>query len=111
VKMTRGGGRTAVAATLIAMTLQGCAWVKLTPDGENVRLLDSTQVSACRHLGTTTATLKDRVIGLKRNEEKVRRELAMLARNAAPELGGDTIVAAGEPENGRQTFDIYRCMP
>ncbi|MDX9740616.1 MAG: DUF4156 domain-containing protein [Gammaproteobacteria bacterium] len=100
-----------VIAAVGALLLQGCSWVRLTPEGENIRLLDRDQVAACTHLGTTTATLKDTVAGFRRNDEKVRRELATLARNAASELGGDTIVPATEPEGGRQTFDVYHCMP
>jgi hypothetical protein len=111
VNASMGMGRVAIISALGAVILQGCAWVKLTPEGDNIRVLDREQVTECRHLGTTTATLKDTVAGFKRNDEKVRRELASLARNAAPELGGDTIVPATEPENGRQTFDVYRCMP
>ena len=111
--MTNGRIRAAGLAAMMAaaIALQGCTWVRLSPEGENVLLLDRDQVAACTHLGTSTATLKDTVAGFKRNDEKVRRELATLARNAATELGGDTIVPATEPENGRQTFDVYRCMP
>jgi hypothetical protein len=111
VNKVMGMERVVIVSALGAVMLQGCAWVKLTPEGDNVRVLDREEVAECRHLGTTTATLKDTVAGFKRNEEKVRRELTSLARNAAPELGGDTIVPATEPENGRQTFDVYRCMP
>lgn len=109
--MGNSGRRAMVAGTLVALALQGCAWVKLTPEGENIRLLGQDEVGACTHVGSTTATLKHTIAGFHRSDARMQREFAALARNAASELGGDTVVPASEPENGRQTFDIYRCMP
>ena len=98
------------AAAALALALQGCAWVKLTPEGEKARVLSAEEVANCTKLGVTTSTLKADVAGFRRNEEKVRKELATLARNAASDLGGDTVVPITEPEGGRQTFDVYRCL-
>lgn len=111
--MTMGNSmrRAIVAGAVAALALQGCAWVRLTPEGENIRLLEQDQVEACTHVGTSTATLKDTIAGFHRNDAKVQRELATLARNAASELGGDTVVPVSVPENGRQIFEVYRCMP
>ena len=103
--------RAILAGALAALALQGCAWVKPTPEGENIRLLGQDEVGACTHVSTTTATLKHTIAGFHRNEAKVQRELATLARNAASELGGDTVVPTSEPEDERQTFEVYRCMP
>lgn len=95
---------------VLSMALQACAWVALTPEGEKVRVLDADEVTSCRELGTTTSMLRDSVAGVRRSEGKVREELRMLARNAAVDMGGDTIVPVGEPDGGRQVFAVYRCV-
>ena len=51
-----------------------------------------------------------RRLRIDRNREKVRKELETLARNHTDELNGDTIVPASAIENGKQTFDVYRCI-
>ncbi len=96
---------------LIALLLMGVKWVKLTPEGEKVRVLEPAEVSTCKKLGRTKVSLKDDyVFGIKRSEKKVKKELAILGRNSAAEMGGDTIVAAGEPQEGKQTFTVYKCI-
>jgi hypothetical protein len=49
----------------------------------------------------------DRVV-VNRKFEKVEEELRILARNRAA-VRGDTLVAAGPPVKGEQTFNVYRC--
>lgn len=99
-----------VSGLLVAAMLSACTWVKLTPSGEKVRVLSATEVSSCKKLGKTRAMLKDTIAGIKRSEEKVRNELETLARNSAAEMNGDTIVPASEIEEGKQVFDVYRCV-
>lgn len=90
--------------------LAGCSWVKLTPEGEKVRVLSVTEVSSCKKLGKTTVSLKSTIAGFERNEEKVKTELETLARNRAIDLGGDTVVPVSKISKGQQTFGIYRCV-
>jgi len=90
--------------------LMACSWVKLTPEGEKVRVLSEAQVSACKNLGKTTANVADKVAGLPRKEHIVRENLQVLARNAAAEMGGDTIVPSTPIQQGKQSFDVYRCV-
>lgn len=94
----------------VLLLQQSCAWVKLTPEGEKVRVLDAAEVSSCREIGTTTSSVKADIAGIGRKEAKVRSELEGLARNAAAGMNGDTIVPLGAPENGKQTFGVYRCV-
>lgn len=94
---------------VISILLNGCAWVKLTPDGEAVQLLTKDQVSNCKEVGGTTVSVKDKIIGVKRKSEHVQDELIILAKNSAARMAGDTIVKNSEVENGEQTFEIYRC--
>jgi len=93
----------------MALSLNACTWVDLTPAGEKVRVSTAEQVQSCTKKGKTTVSIKAEVAGIDRNHEKVKAELETLARNSAVDLNGDTVVPASEIKNGRQTFDVYRC--
>ncbi|MBI1422925.1 MAG: DUF4156 domain-containing protein [Gammaproteobacteria bacterium] len=90
--------------------LMACSWVKLTPSGEKVRVLSDAEVAHCKKLGKTTANVTNKVAGLERKEKIVQENLEVLARNAAAEMGGDTIVPIGLVQGGQQTFNVYRCI-
>jgi hypothetical protein len=90
--------------------LMACSWVKLSPEGEKVRVLAPTEVSSCKKIGKTTVSVADNVAGLERKEHIVKENLETLARNAAPDMGGDTVVPAEPIKDGKQTFDVYRCV-
>ena len=96
----------------LALTLGACSWVELTPGGEKARVLTPMDVENCAKVGTTTVQTQDTVGGLVyRSSETVTEELETLARNAAEELGGDTVVPVSEIEEGQQTFAVYKCVP
>lgn len=95
---------------LLAVTASGCAWTKLTPYGEQARVLRPDQVSSCKPLGTTTAQVAAKVLGIPRPQRDIEHDLQTLARNALQGVHGDTIVPVGKPVNGRQTFSLYRCI-
>jgi hypothetical protein len=99
-------------ASLTVFFLAGCtSFVKLTPEGEDVRIGVADTVISCQMTGTTTVEILAKVI-VNRSPEKVALELRSLARNRAADRG-DTIVEAGaiKRSNGdaSQTFNIYRC--
>ena len=96
---------------LLAMCLvTACTWVKPTPAGSKVRVLDAAEVESCAYIGKTNVSLMATVGGIERSREKVQQELETLARNSAAEMDGDTIVALEPPAEGRQTFNVYRCV-
>lgn len=95
---------------LLGVAISSCAWVKLTPEGEKVRVLSTEEVGSCKKLGKTTSTLKDKIAGMKRSQSKVEKEMQALARNSAADMGGDTVVPVSEVEDGRQTFEVYKCV-
>ena len=99
-----------LAVLLFAFTLSACTWVELTPEGEKVRVLSQSEVQSCKKKGKTTVSLKDKIAGFDRVKTKVQKELETLGRNTAVELDGDTIVATSEIMDGKQSFDIYRCI-
>ena len=96
-----------VSLTASVLMLSSCTWVKLTSEGENVAILTAEEVSNCTRTGTTTVEVVDRA-WLERNEDKVARELRIMARNRAADRGG-VIVPSTRVVDGEQTFIIYRC--
>ena len=75
----------------------------------DVLLVKAFNVETCKKMGTTTASVKHKVGIFTRSDEKVTEELTTLAKNRAAEMGGDSIVAQGEPVDGSMSFDIYKC--
>jgi hypothetical protein len=70
----------------------------------------SNVIEGCTRVGTTKTRTKLKVGFFTRGEKKVAEELATLARNDAPELGGNTVVADGPVDaDGMQRFSIYDC--
>ena len=96
-------------ALLEGVLLAGCAveWLKLTPQGENVAILQQSEVTNCTPNGSTTVHVVSKVI-INREPDKVQQEVRTLARNNAADRG-DAIVATGPVVNGEQTYNIYRC--
>lgn len=98
------------AVALLVVT--SCTWVSVSPQGDNVRLVAPSDVQGCRSIGRTEVSVRDNlVVGIKRDELKVERELTILGRNSAAEMGGDAITPATEVVNGSRSFDVYKCMP
>jgi hypothetical protein len=91
-----------------ALLLGGCTFTKLTAQGENVAVLQASEVGNCERVTATTINVTSKVV-INRQPAKVAQDLRTMGRNRAAELGGDTIVATSEPRRGEQTFDIYRC--
>lgn len=104
--------RSVTVSTMVLLGVAGCSWVSTTRQGENVRVVSVSEAQGCKNLGQTKVSLRDYIVeGFKRDERKVARELTVLGRNSAAEMGGDTISPASEIVNGSQSFDVYKCMP
>lgn len=95
-----------IGATLL---VSGCATLKLSEGGEKVRVLDPAEVSSCKNLGRTNASVTARVV-FDRPADAVAEELETVARNSAASMGGDTIVPLTVIEEGKQTFVVYKCV-
>ena len=98
--------------TLFASTFfqLACTWAPLSQRGEKVRVLEPYEINSCVKKGKATVSVRDKVAGIERNKKDVTNELQRLARNAAPDLNGDTVVAASPIKMGKQTFHIYKCV-
>ena len=92
-----------------AFLLSACVTTKLTEGGEKIRMLDPGEVSTCKNMARTTSSVPAKFV-FNRPADVVAEELATLARNSASHMGGDTIVPLTVIEDGRQTFEIYKCV-
>ena len=99
------------AAVLLAAMLgaSGCKHVSLDEGAEAVRVIDADEAKSCKRLGTTKVQVLNKVVGFKRGEAKVSKELATLASNRAFELAGNAVAPDDAVENAKQTFGVYRC--
>ncbi len=96
---------------LLAVNGVACTWIDVSEPGEKVRVLAAAEVTLCERVGKTTVHTAAKLAGLDRYPHKIQTELDTLARNSAVDLDGDTVVAVGEPVDGRQVYEVYRCMP
>ena len=92
-----------------AMLLSACSSLKLTEGGEKIRVLEPAEVSTCKNLGRTNASVTARVV-IERPADSIAEELSIVSRNSAARMGGDTIVPLTVIEDGHQTFVVYKCI-
>lgn len=98
-----------IPAAIMAAMLSGCSWVQLQDGAERVNLVSERQAGECERLGRTQVQVAHRVGFIPRNEAAIQENLDDMARNQAVQMGGDTIAALDQAEEGRQGFGIYRC--
>ncbi|MBI3560132.1 MAG: DUF4156 domain-containing protein [Gammaproteobacteria bacterium] len=101
--------RTFIILVITIVVSHGCAWVELSDQGQQVRVIDANAAQNCEHLGQTTATVADSVAGVKRRADIVQANLEKLARNTAADMKGNAVVATSKIVDGKQRFDVYRC--
>ncbi len=94
---------------LVLLVSASCTFVKLTPEGEQVRLSSPEAIAECERIGRTKTRTAPKAWIFPRNEDKVAEELANLARIDAAEMGGTDVAPLGDVAEGRQEFGIYRC--
>lgn len=104
--------RTTVMVTAVAALalLGGCTYVKEQPGAEDVTVLDQGRAEKCNKVGQTKVSVSTQVGFIARGESAIRKDLQILARNSAADIGGDTVAALSEISNGQQTFGIYDCL-
>ncbi len=91
------------------LIISSCATIKLSSGGEKVRILAPNEVSTCKLLGKTSNSVTAKVV-VKRPIETIKKELMIMGRNSASDLGGDTIVPLTVVTDGKQSFNIYKCI-
>lgn len=100
---------TAISLAFALSLSAGCTWVPLSPEGDAVRVKSADEIASCEKLGTTSGTVLNKVLFVRRSRTKVRSELLAQARNRAAKMGGDTVAASGEEVDANQSFGVYRC--
>ncbi|GAB4356080.1 MAG: DUF4156 domain-containing protein [Gammaproteobacteria bacterium] len=95
----------------IAMGVSACTWVPLSQQGAEVQVFPPDEVANCERKGKVTVSVKHKIGAIQRSGEKVARELATLARNAAARMGGNVVSPDSEPKDGSQVFGVYVCPP
>lgn len=93
----------------MAAVASSCTWVKVSEKGSSVAVANAANVRGCTNISELTVSVTSKVGIYKRDADKVATELANLARNDAVAAGGDTIVPSSTIENGKQSFNVYRC--
>lgn len=96
--------------SVAALAAASCALVELTPGGAGVRLASTEAVVTCTNLGRITADVIAKVGFLPRHPDAVQDNINVTARNGAADMGADTIVPSSKIVDGKQTFDVYRCL-
>ena len=98
-----------LVCSMLVLSISACSWVKLTPEGESVRVASKEDITACKKIGKTTVSLKAKIAGINRNKKKIEAELKLLAKNSAASMGGNTVLPVSKTENGEKTFEVYEC--
>lgn len=98
-----------VATTSLLLVACGNSWVQLTPQGQQVQLATTAQISNCQRAGTANVNAADSIGFVQRSARQLQEELVTLARNEAGNIGGNRVVPESTINDGRQTFGIFRC--
>jgi predicted dinucleotide-binding enzyme len=94
---------------LAIIGLAGCTMVKPTEQSDEITLVKAFNVKDCAKLGTTNVSIEQKTGIFSLDDKTATKDLITLAKNRAGAMGGDSIVAKGPIEEGKMTFDIYKC--
>jgi hypothetical protein len=94
---------------LAIISLTSCANVEPTELSKGVTLVKPFNVKDCTKLGTTNVSIKQKAGIFTLDDKAATQDLVNLAKNRAGTMGGDSIVSKGPIEDGKMTFDIYKC--
>lgn len=100
--------RLLIAGTVLA--LAGCSFVSLSPEAEDVRILEPERTADCDRKGKTTVETAARILFIPRGQKAIEEDLDRLARNSAIDLNGDTAYRDTEIEDGEATYEVYDCV-
>lgn len=102
--------RTGALGLLVALVVTGCAFTEVEPEARQVEVLEAARVTNCERLGQTRVSVAHKVGFIPRHANAIQKDLHVLARNSAVDMGGDTVTPMGEPTNGKQTYGVYDCV-
>ncbi|MGZ3236136.1 MAG: DUF4156 domain-containing protein [Burkholderiaceae bacterium] len=95
----------------LAIALNGCssALIDKRVGADLVTVADANQVANCQFKSKVTINVLSKVGFINRSSDNVEANLLQMARNAAIDAHGDTIVKGERADSGTQTFSIYKC--
>lgn len=103
----------AAAAVMVPLAagLNGCAtpFVDKRPMSWQVVVADADKVANCTSKGGVRVAAAAYIWVFKRTDDAIEADLLQLARNAAVDAGGDTLVEGDSPKPGTRNFAIYQC--
>ncbi|QRN42932.1 DUF4156 domain-containing protein [Xanthomonas oryzae pv. oryzae] len=104
--------RVLMLSVLVATTTAACTWVPIEQSGKSVQVLPAGPCSGgMSAAGEVVVTVKSKVGFYNRNPLRVQEELETLARNEAPGANANAVQAQGQPADGSQRFNAFRCPP
>lgn len=97
-------------AILIALLLSGCAFVKLSPEARQVRVISPSVAAAtgCQFLGMNSARGVAIEGGMQAAQVKIRNQVAAAGGNAMV-ITDRNLEQMGQSTHGNITVDAYRC--
>ncbi len=97
---------------LCAITLlTACSFVDLDPQAKDIVVQnDSDALKNCESLGNISVSVWSKAETFQ-SQKTVEDQLDTLAKNQAASLGGNTIKASSEINNGQRTYNVYKCKP
>lgn len=104
-------GMATVWAAVSMLSACSSAFIEKRPMSWEVPVVEPALVANCQSRGGTLVSVAAYLWIVKRGDEAVEENLLQLARNAAIDAGGDTLVRGDSPGAGRRHYDIYRCRP
>jgi hypothetical protein len=98
---------------VLSLVLGGCAsrMIGERIGSDQIALAESAQVAKCQSKGKVNVSVMSEVAFYTRSAESVEANLLQMARNAAIDNGGDTVVKGTSLEYGKRTFEVYKCKP
>jgi len=101
-----------VTSTLIPLLfLFGCAkFIDIIPGSESINVVNKFNADQCILKSTTTVSVLAEVGFIDRDSESIKLDLDQLAKNAAIDNQGNTIIKIGSSENGKATYQILYCQ-
>ena len=102
-----------ILMSVITLVTCSCAsqMVYVLPGAERVSTAEAKQVTGCVSMGKVTTSVLSKVWFISRSTVDVEENLLQMARNAAAEDGGDTLVRGESSVFGKRTFAMYKCRP
>ncbi len=97
------------AVLTLAIISSACSWVDAKPGAATVTVAQQARVASCVKVGKASAQTAHKIGFIHRGDEKIASELIALAKNEALAMGGNTLVANSEVEEGSQKFMVYQC--